>query len=64
MLAYDLINFGISSTLSRGLRFFIIATSLYYGGDRAKVFIEKHFARLTMIAVCLLVLLIVIFKLN
>ena len=53
------INFKIfllASVISRSLRFFVVATLLYFYGEEAKVFIEKHLDLLSILFVILLVL--------
>ena len=54
--------FVIISVLSRGLRFFIIATLLWYFGDRVKFFIEKNLGKLTVIFFILLLIIFVLIK--
>jgi membrane protein YqaA with SNARE-associated domain len=38
----DIVVFTVASTLSRGLRFFIVAGLLWYFGDTIRIFIEKN----------------------
>lgn len=47
--------FVVASFLSRGLRFFIVASLLYKWGEEAKALIDKHFNVLALIFTLLLV---------
>ncbi len=47
--------FVVASLLSRGARFFIIATLLYFFGERVKLFIDRYFNLLTIVFVILLI---------
>ncbi len=47
--------FVIGSLLSRALRFFTIATLIYFFGAQAKIFIEKHLGKLTILSFVLLI---------
>jgi len=44
----DLGVFGIASVLSRGLRFFLVATLLWYFGPWIRTFIDRYFGWLTL----------------
>ena len=44
----DLGVFGMASILSRGLRFFIVATLLWYFGPWIRTFIDRYFGWLTL----------------
>lgn len=45
----DIMAFTASSAFARGVRFFMLATLLWYFGDQIKIFIEKHFGLLTIL---------------
>ena len=45
--AYDIWMFILLSLLTRGARFFLLATLLYNFGDWIRDFIDRHFALLT-----------------
>jgi len=47
--------FVLASLLSRSARFFIVATVMYWGGERMQVFIEEHFNKLTILFMVLLI---------
>ena len=47
--------FVIASILSRGLRFFIIATLFFFFGENIKTFIDKYFNQLSILFVILLI---------
>jgi len=47
--------FLIASIVSRGARFFIVATLLHFFGAKAKIFIDKHFNLLSLIFAILLI---------
>ncbi|MDR2933978.1 MAG: DedA family protein [Rickettsiales bacterium] len=47
--------FVIGSLLSRALRFFLLATLIYFFGAKAKIFIEKHLGKLTILSFILLI---------
>ena len=47
--------FVIASFVSRGARFFLIATLLYFFGERVKLFIDKYFNLLTILFMTLLI---------
>jgi membrane protein YqaA with SNARE-associated domain len=40
---YNLFWFTVLSIITRGVRFYLVATLLYFWGDRARVFIELRF---------------------
>src|SRR5882762_6833075 len=51
---FDLAAFVGASIISRSLRFFLVATLLWYFGDAARVFIERRLMLVTTVfAVCL-----------
>ena len=54
-VSLPLLPFTLSALLGRGLRFFIIATLLFFFGETIRHFIEKHFEKLTIILSLLLV---------
>lgn len=47
--------FIIGSLLSRAIRFFAIATLIYFFGAKAKTFIERHLGKLTILSFVLLI---------
>ncbi|NOX19973.1 MAG: DedA family protein [Nitrospirae bacterium] len=51
----DFTVFVVASLLSRGARFFIISTLLYFFGERVKLFIDRYFNLLTIVFVILLI---------
>ena len=51
----NVFNFTIASVLSRGARFFIVATVLYFFGAAAKRFIDKYFDILSVVFMVLLI---------
>lgn len=52
---FDLAQFLIASIVGRGLRFFAVGGLLYWFGPRMKDFIEKHFDRLAILFMVLLI---------
>ncbi|MHA1569078.1 MAG: YqaA family protein [Alphaproteobacteria bacterium] len=54
--------FVLVSALSRSARFFLVATLLYFFGEKMRVFIEKYFNLLTIIFMVLLVLGFIVIK--
>ena len=50
----DIVVFTVASTLSRGLRFFIVAGLLWYFGDSIRIFIEKNLGILATVFFVLL----------
>ena len=50
----DLTTFTIASVLSRGARFFLVATLLWYFGPPIRAFVEKNLAVLTVVFFVLL----------
>lgn len=52
---FDLWQFIIASVIGRGLRFFAVGGLLYWFGPRMKEFIEKHFDRLAIVFMILLI---------
>jgi membrane protein YqaA with SNARE-associated domain len=50
----DIVVFTVASTLSRGLRFFIVAGLLWYFGDTIRIFIEKNLGILATVFFALL----------
>lgn len=59
----NLLMFILASLLSRGARFFLVAGILYWGGERLRGWIERNLPPLSLLAIVLLVLLVVLFKL-
>lgn len=59
----NLWQFLLASTISRSLRFFILGTSLYFLGDKAKEFMNKNLNFVLLSFVVTLVLGILVFKL-
>ena len=51
----DLITFGVASLLSRGLRFFIVCTILYFFGQPVRRLIEKYLGLAFTLFVILLI---------
>ena len=49
-------GFVIASLIGRSMRFFLVATLLYFFGDKAKKFIEKYFEWITLAFAALLFL--------
>lgn len=49
---FDFLSFMLASALTRGLRFFLVATLLHFFGDSVRVFIER---RLTLVTSALAV---------
>lgn len=45
---FNFLSFALLSLLSRGLRFFIEAAMIYFMGEAALIFIDKHFNKLTI----------------
>lgn len=62
MLQANFVGFVTASALSRGLRFFLIATLLWKGGAKFKNWIERNLYPLTFVVGFMLVGLIVLFK--
>ena len=48
--------FLLTSIISRGFRFFIIAVLLYYYGDKMKLLIEKYFNKSTYIIIIIIII--------
>jgi|TARA_B100001971_G_scaffold27091_2_gene21452 membrane protein YqaA with SNARE-associated domain len=55
LFGISFLMFIIASTLSRSLRFFIVATLIYFFGPKIKEFIDKYFNLLTIIFIILLI---------
>jgi membrane protein YqaA with SNARE-associated domain len=53
--AYDLFWFTVLSIITRGARFFLVATLLHYWGEPAREFIERRLEWVTLGALVLLV---------
>ena len=53
--AYDILLFIALSLLTRGGRFFLLASLLFFFGERIRVIIERHFALLTWLFAILLI---------
>lgn len=58
----DIWVFIIASIIGRALRFFIIATIIYYYGEPIKKFIEKYFNLITIITTALILLGVLMIK--
>ncbi len=56
LAAYPLLPFIVLSTITRGARFFLIAGLMYWKGETARLFIEKHLERLTIAFLAIIVL--------
>ncbi len=54
-VSIPLVPFILASLLGRGLRFFLIASLLYFFGQPVREFIEKHFEKLTLTITLLLI---------
>ncbi|MCB1197161.1 MAG: DedA family protein [Deltaproteobacteria bacterium] len=61
--------FGISlqifitaSVLGRSLRFFLFGIMIYFYGDRARAWIQKHIQRILVISSCIFIAIFVLFK--
>ncbi|MEN2998529.1 MAG: YqaA family protein [Brevinematia bacterium] len=54
-LYFNLPLFILASILSRGARFFLVATIMLFFGEKAKIFIDKYFDWLTLAFVLLLI---------
>jgi len=52
----NFVGFVVASIVGRSLRFFLIATLMYFFGEKAKKFIERYFEWITLAFVALLVL--------
>jgi membrane protein YqaA with SNARE-associated domain len=52
---FDLLVFGLASIATRGARFYLVATLLYFFGEPIRGFIEKH---LTLVTTAFVVILI------
>ncbi|MCE9521512.1 MAG: DedA family protein [Alphaproteobacteria bacterium] len=52
---FDLLTFGAASLLTRGARFYLVASLLYFFGEPMRTFIEKHLTIVTTVAVVLIV---------
>ena len=63
VVSAPLIPFFVACVLSRGLRYFILGGVVYFMGDRAQVWIERNFDRLTIIVSVLLILTVLGIKL-
>jgi len=58
----DIWGFLLASVIGRSMRFFLVAALLYFWGNAAKKFIEKHFEWLTLVFTALLILGFVLLK--
>ena len=52
---YNLFWFTVLSIITRGLRFYLLATLLYFWGDRARVFIERRLGIILLIFVAIFI---------
>jgi membrane protein YqaA with SNARE-associated domain len=52
----DLVPFFMASLIGRGGRFFLVATFIYFWGERAKVILERYFNWITFGIIALLIL--------
>ena len=59
----DLLEFSIVSFISRGARFFLIATLLYFFGKRIEKLLTKRFGLISAILFLILVIIYFIIKL-
>jgi membrane protein YqaA with SNARE-associated domain len=62
VVAAPFMPFVLASILSRGLRYFILATIIYFWGARAQAWIELNFEKMTIIVSLILVLTLVLIK--
>jgi membrane protein YqaA with SNARE-associated domain len=49
-------GFLVASIVGRSMRFFLVATLMYFFGEKAEKFIEKHFEWITLVFTALLIL--------
>jgi membrane protein YqaA with SNARE-associated domain len=61
LAAYPLLPFIVLSTITRGARFFLIAGLLYWKGEVAREFIEKHLEKIPLGFLAVIVLGFVLF---
>jgi membrane protein YqaA with SNARE-associated domain len=54
-VSYNLLLFLVLSALTRGARFFLVATLLYFWGDWARDFIERRLGLLATLSVILFI---------
>lgn len=52
---FDLLVFGLASVATRGARFYLVATLLYFFGEPIRQFIEKRLTLVTTAAIVLIV---------
>jgi membrane protein YqaA with SNARE-associated domain len=52
---FDLLTFAAASIVTRGARFYLVATLLYFFGEPIRHFIEKHLTLVTTAALVLIV---------
>ena len=57
-----LASFFLAALLSRGLRYFILAGVIFIMGERAQIWIESHFEKITYGVCALLIITLVLFK--
>ncbi len=51
----DFILFMLASLVSRGARFYLVGALLRWGGERVRVLVEKHFEKITILVVLLVI---------
>jgi membrane protein YqaA with SNARE-associated domain len=52
---YNLFWFTVLSIITRGVRFYLLATLLYFWGDRARVFIERRLGLIMLLFVVIFI---------
>jgi len=52
---FDLLVFGLASIVTRGARFYLVATLLYFFGEPIRDFIEKHLTLVTTAAIVIII---------
>lgn len=62
MFHFDFFLFVLMSLISRGLRFFLLATLIYFFGEKIKSFIDRYFNWISIGFVILIVLAVVVIK--
>ena len=63
VVAAPFMPFIAASILSRGLRYFILGTLVYFMGEKAKIWIDNNFEKMTYIVSALLIVAVVLLKL-
>lgn len=63
VVSAPLLPFFIATVLARGLRYFILGGLIFFMGERAQIWIERNFEKMTIVVSVLLVLSLVLVKL-